>query len=81
MSGTLGTHADPDLAHATEAAARALRERLVAAGWAEHWPVVLEAVPVLAEVAIGAAYASLKRASRRPMEDGRGNHREETQWI
>jgi hypothetical protein len=68
---TLGTHADPDLAHATAAAARALTERLTAAGWAEHWPVVLDAVPVLAEVAVGAAYASLNRATRRPTEDGR----------
>jgi len=68
---TLGTHLDLDLAHATAAAERALRDRLEAAGWAEHWPAVIEAVPVLAEVAISAAWQSLKRAHRRPMEDGR----------
>jgi hypothetical protein len=68
---TLGTHIDPDLDRATTAAAHALRDRLEAAGWAEHWPVVLDAVPILAEVAIGAAWADLKRAARRPTDDGR----------
>jgi hypothetical protein len=68
---TLGTHVDLDLARATAAAARALRDRLEAAGWAEHWPSVLDAADVLADIAIGAGWADLKRAARRPTDDGR----------
>jgi hypothetical protein len=68
---TLHAHADPDLAAARAAAARALRDRLEDAGWAEQWPAVLDAVDVLAEVAVDAAWQSLKRAIGPPMEDGR----------
>ena len=68
---TLGTHVDPDLERATAAAARALRDRLDAAGWGDHWPAVIEAAPILADIAIGAAWADLKRAASRPTDDGR----------
>jgi hypothetical protein len=68
---TLHAHADPDLAAARAAAARALRDRLEDAGWAEQWPAVLDAVDVLAEVAVNAAWPYAKHANRPPMEDGR----------
>ncbi len=58
---TLGTHADPALEEATAAAARAMRERLVAAGWGDWGPAgsaIVEAVPVLAEVAVNASWAT-----------------------
>jgi len=64
---TLGPHADPDLAAARAAAARALHDRLEGAGW----PAPAKVAPVLAEVAVGAAWQSLKRATRRPTEDRR----------
>jgi hypothetical protein len=66
---TLGLHADPDLAAATEAAERAIYDRLTAAGYTLG--PVGHLASVLAEVAVGAAWASLKRATRRPTEDGR----------
>ena len=72
---TLGTHLDPDLARATTAAARALRDLLldadilVPSGDQRAWAEGLGGV--LAEVAIGAAWPDLKRATRRPTDDGR----------
>jgi len=75
IGGTLGTHVAPDLARATTTAARALRDLLldadilVPSGDQRAWAEGLGGV--LAEVAIGAAWPDLKRAARRPPDDGR----------
>jgi len=72
---TLGTHTDPDLSRAAAAAAQALRDLLLEAdilvpsGDQRAWAEGLGGV--LAEVAIGAAWPDLKRAARRPTDDGR----------
>ena len=72
---SLGTHVDPDLSRATTAAARALRDLLLEAdilvpsGDQRAWAEGLGGV--LAEVAIDAAWPDLKRATRRPTDDGR----------
>jgi hypothetical protein len=59
---------DPGLAAARAAAARALHDRLEGAGW----PTPAKVAPVLAEVAVNAAWPYAKHANRPPMEDGRG---------
>jgi hypothetical protein len=58
---------DPVLAAAHAAATRALHDRLEGAGW----PTPAKVAPVLAEVAVNAAWPYAKRANRPPMENGR----------
>lgn len=87
MSGsTLGAHADPDLAAARQAAERAATRALVELlrdlglifptgvdpqQWAEGFAAQL--AKIASPAAVDAAWSSLKRATRRPLEDGRGS--------
>jgi hypothetical protein len=64
---TFPAHADPDLAAVRAAAARALHDRLEGAGW----PTPAKVAPVLAEVAVNAAWPHMKHALRPRTEDGR----------